>query len=224
MTKNINQEPTYIEDYHDFLDETEQSKLGLMSNGTWDLDPRRLGIMLSRYKFVSKMLSGHKKTVEIGCGDAFGSRVVRQEVKELTVADIEPRFIEDIIKRNSVKWPLIPVVHDILEKPFENTFDSAYSLDVLEHIPAKFEDAFINNIKLSLNNDGVVILGMPSLESQQYASPASKAGHINCKSGHEFKALCDKHFKHVFLFSMNDEVVHTGFYPMAHYLLALCVK
>jgi hypothetical protein len=24
------------------------------------------------------------------------------------------------------------------------------------------------------------------------------------------------------VFSMNDEVVHTGFYPMAHYLLAVC--
>jgi hypothetical protein len=24
------------------------------------------------------------------------------------------------------------------------------------------------------------------------------------------------------LFSMNDETVHTGFYPMAHYLIALC--
>ena len=23
-------------------------------------------------------------------------------------------------------------------------------------------------------------------------------------------------------FSMNDEVVHTGFYPMAHYFFALC--
>ncbi len=28
---------------------------------------------------------------------------------------------------------------------------------------------------------------------------------------------------YVFLFSMNDEVVHTGFSKMAHYLLALCV-
>lgn len=24
-----------------------------------------------------------------------------------------------------------------------------------------------------------------------------------------------------FLFSMNDEVVHTGYYPMAHYLIAV---
>jgi hypothetical protein len=28
-------------------------------------------------------------------------------------------------------------------------------------------------------------------------------------------------FHNVFVFSMNDEVVHTGYSPMAHYLLAL---
>ncbi|MCA6302689.1 MAG: hypothetical protein IM629_12150, partial [Phenylobacterium sp.] len=30
-----------------------------------------------------------------------------------------------------------------------------------------------------------------------------------------------KFFSNVFLFSMNDEVVHTGFAPMAHYLFAI---
>jgi hypothetical protein len=27
-----------------------------------------------------------------------------------------------------------------------------------------------------------------------------------------------------FLFSMNDEVVHTGFAPVAHYLFAVCCQ
>lgn len=35
----------------------------------------------------------------------------------------------------------------------------------------------------------------------------SKAGHINCKTGKNFKESLKKHFNHVFLFSMNDEVV-----------------
>ena len=30
------------------------------------------------------------------------------------------------------------------------------------------------------------------------------------------------HFHNVFIFSMNDEVVHTGFAPMPHYYFALC--
>lgn len=67
-----------------------------------------------------------------------------------------------------------------------------------------------------------MIIGMPSHESQAYASPQSKAGHVNCKSGKDLKALMRHYFNQVFLFSMNDEVVHTGFYPMAHYLIAVC--
>ena len=39
----------------------------------------------------------------------------------------------------------------------------------------------------------------------------------------EFKRFMQRYFHNVFLFSMNDEVVHTGFYPMAHYLIALGV-
>ena len=31
-----------------------------------------------------------------------------------------------------------------------------------------------------------------------------------------------KFFHTVFMFSMNDEVVHTGYHKMAHYILAVC--
>ena len=69
-----------------------------------------------------------------------------------------------------------------------------------------------------------MLTGMPSLESQTYASPQSKKGHVNCKSGNEFKQLFKKYFHNVFLFSMNDEVVHTGYNKMAHYLMLLCTN
>jgi hypothetical protein len=65
---------------------------------------------------------------------------------------------------------------------------------------------------------------MPSIQSQPYASPLSKAGHVNCKDAPDFRALLSNFFHHVFIFSMNDEVVHTGFYPMANYLIAVCCE
>ena len=34
------------------------------------------------------------------------------------------------------------------------------------------------------------------------------------------KRLMVRYFHDVFIFSMNDEVVHTGYHKMAHYLLA----
>lgn len=39
---------------------------------------------------------------------------------------------------------------------------------------------------------------------------------MNCKSAPNLKALMQEYFHNVFMFSMNDEVVHTGFHKMAH--------
>jgi len=198
------------------------AKLGLMNSAVWHQDPKRLVFTLSRYKFVAKMLSGKDSVAEIGCGDGFGARIVKPEVNKLTITDYDPYFIERFPEIASGVWPIEAKTHDILQNPLADTFDAIYSLDVLEHIPAEKEDKFIENIIKSLKPNGAVIIGMPSLESQEYASPASKEGHINCKSGQDLKLLMESYFNHVFLFSMNDEVVHTGFSKMAHYLLALC--
>ena len=196
--------------------------LGVMNNQVWHDDPRRLVFTLARYKFVSKLVSGKQRALEVGCGDAFASRIVKQEVRELTVIDFDPLFVDDIRSRADPDWPMTSAVHDMLAAPFPGTFDAIYSLDVLEHIARENEERFLANTVHSLSPHGVLIVGMPSLESQAHASPQSKEGHVNCKSGKDFKALMERFFHNVFLFSMNDEVVHTGFYPMAHYLLAVC--
>ena len=197
-------------------------KIGLMNSAVWHEDPKRLVFTLSRYKFVSKMLRGKNRVAEIGCGDGFGARIVKQEVGQLTITDYDSYFIkrfEDIV---SEEYPISAVEHNILEGPLGQKFDAIYSLDVLEHIPINHEDVFVRNIINSLGSNGIVILGMPSIESQTYASPASKEGHINCKTGKDLKLFLEKYFHNVLLFSMNDEVVHTGFEKMAHYLFVIC--
>jgi hypothetical protein len=200
------------------------TSLGLMTNQVWEDDPRRLTFLLARYKFVSKMLSGKKFVGEVGCGDAFGTRIVMQSTEKVVTYDFDPLFVEDIRQRRSERWPVETHFHDILEAPLPNKHDGLYSLDVIEHIRRVEEHIFLNNLTGSLTDDGVLIIGSPSLESQSYASPPSKEGHVNCKSGEELKALLKNYFENVFLFSMNDEVVHTGFAPMAHYLFAVCCQ
>ena len=169
------------------------------------------------------MLSGKKKVLEVGCGDAFGTRLVLQEVESLCAIDFDPIFIKDVKSRMKKGWHFQCKVHDILTSPVRESFDAAYALDVLEHISKKKEKTFISNMAHSLGKQGILIVGTPSRQSQLYASSASRAGHINCKDAVELKSLLERYFHHVFIFSMNDEVVHTGFYPLAHYLLALCV-
>jgi SAM-dependent methyltransferase len=195
--------------------------LGLMTNQVWEDDPRHLVFTLARYKFVSKMLSGRKHALEVGCADAFCTRVVLQEVEKITATDFDQTFVDDVNRRMDPNWHFECRQHDLLAGPISGQFDAAYAMDVIEHIPASQEDTFVGNIVRSLTPDGVLILGSPSLESQAYASPPSKEGHINCKSGKALKALMERFFHNVFLFSMNDELVHTGFVPMAHYLIAI---
>ena len=206
------------------LSETDRGleKIGLMNSLTWHEDPKRLVFTLSRYKFVAKILSGKNSVAEIGCGDGFGSRIVKQDVNQLIITDYDPYFIKKFEDIASEEWPISAVEHNILEGPLGQKFDAIYSLDVLEHISTNHEDVFVKNIINSLGSNGIVILGIPSIESQTYASPASKEGHINCKTGKDLKLFLEKYFYNVFLFSMNDEVVHTGFQKMAHYLLVLC--
>jgi 2-polyprenyl-3-methyl-5-hydroxy-6-metoxy-1,4-benzoquinol methylase len=198
------------------------ARFGLMSNLVWHDDPKRLVFLLSRYKFVAKMLSGKKNVLEIGCGDGFGSRIVVQEVGKLTVVDFDPLFIQDGRENMDPDWSYDFIVLDPTENDIPGQYDAAYSLDVIEHIKKEREHAFLQNIVQSLTENGVLIIGTPSLQSQKYASLPSLEGHINCKDHKELKDLLLGYFHNVFLFSMNDEVVHTGFYPMAHYLLAVC--
>lgn len=219
------------EPQYQFLLELERNEglqtLGLMSSQVWRDDPRRLLFVLARYKFVAKMFSGLGKVLEVGCADAFGARLVRQEVPQVVATDFDPVFIErNIAHQNAqpadLRWRIEFQVHDMLRAPLAGDFDGAYAIDVIEHIPQQDEAQFIGNMVRSLKPEGVCIIGSPSLQSQAYASAPSKAGHVNCKDGPGLKALMAKFFHSVFVFSMNDEVIHTGFYPMAHYLFALC--
>ena len=213
-------EPQY-EVCFDVLRTAGRASFGLMSNQVWHEDPKRLVFLLARYKFVAKMFSGLSRVLEVGCADAFGTRVVRQEVPHVTAVDFDPLFIDDVKQRFDARWPIEARVHDMLAGPVAGGFDGAYALDVLEHIPAAEEDRFVGNMAASLQEHGAIILGMPSLQSQVYASPPSRAGHVNCKDGKGLKETVQRFFHNVFIFSMNDEVVHTGFHAMAHYLIAL---
>ncbi len=193
--------------------------VGGMTADYWERDPKRLAFVLARYKFVARMIEGKGRVLEVGCADGFGSRIVRQHVGELVAIDIDRASIAEAVANDGARWPVDFRTIDIMEGPMPG-FDAVYCLDVLEHIATADEDAFLLNLRRSAP---VAVVGSPSLESQAYASELSRAGHVNCKTGHDFKAALGRYWNHVFLFGMNDETLHTGFAPMAHYRMALCV-
>ncbi len=202
------------EDYGEFV-------LGKNTTRILHEDPKLLLFTLARYKFVSKMLNGCGAVLEVGCQEGFGAMLVSKVVKRLHAVDFYVPYIASCNRRIRAT-NIVFEARDMLDGPIDGPFDGAYALDVLEHIQPQAEDLFMGNIVRSMGTYGTLILGMPSRESQCYASEASRAGHVNCKSGPELASFAGKYFLNVFSFSMNDEVLHTGFYAMSHYLFVVC--
>ncbi len=199
--------------------------LGPWSSHSWRDDPKHIGFTLARYKFCAKMLHGKKEVLEIGCGDAFGTPIILESARRIHAVDFEPLIVADARARYRKEGmgPITFSVEDLTVRPVPGSFDAVYSLDVLEHIPQRKESRFMNNIVASLKPDAVCILGTPNKEARRFASKASQEGHVNLKTAQTLRMLLMRYFKNALIFSMNDEIVHTGYYPMAHYLLGMGV-
>ena len=186
-------------------------------------DPRAICFIASRYKFVSKMLADVDIALEVGCGDAFGGAIVAQTVKRLICTDIDPETLEANRDRCRFFSNMQFAFHDFREAPYPERVRAIYLVDVIEHIFASEEPRFMRNLVGTLNADGFILIGTPNDTAQQYASIHSREGHVNTKTHAALRQLGAVYFRNVFMFSMNDEVVHTGFGPMAHYLWMLGV-
>ncbi len=200
----------------------------VMGNNTSSVflsDPKLLGNTISKYKFAGKMLENKAKVLEVGCMEGFGSIVLEKFVKSLYAIDFYKPHLKEI-ECSNYKSQVTFGSADFLDRNilFGGNFNGIVSFDVLEHIDPNQENYFFESMLINLHKAGICIVGMPSVESQIYAQKANKRAHINCKSGVDFRQLCEKFFSNVFLFSMNDEVVHTGFSKMAHYLICICVN
>jgi 2-polyprenyl-3-methyl-5-hydroxy-6-metoxy-1,4-benzoquinol methylase len=201
-----------------------QMQLGTMRAFDWHHDSKRLAFTASRYKFVAKMLCEFSKVLEIGSGDAFFSKIVADVVDEFHVTDFNSKFVTESTELYKENTKIKVYKFNPLEHLMQEQFNAIFMLDVLEHIESSDEDKLFECVKQMLVNHGVFIAGTPSLESQIYASEGSKKGHVNCQSGEGLRNKFKKHFQNVFSFSMNDEVVHTGFSKMSHYLILIGIS
>jgi len=198
--------------------------MGPYASYTWRRDPKHLFFSMARYKFCARILAGKENILEIGCGDAFGMPIMLQSVNKVHGIDIEPLIIELNKKLNEHPNRCRFETLDITQKAVKQKYDGAVCLDVIEHIAKNKERLFMSNIVSALKKNAVLIMGTPNIEAHKWASVNSREGHINLKSAESLKELLRSSFKNVFLFSMNDEIVHTGFYPMAHYFMGIGIK
>lgn len=183
--------------------------------------PRRLLHLLSYYKFAAKMIGPGKRVMDIGCSEGFGTILLAEHAEHCVGVDVDADAIA-VANATLASDKLEFIVADVLQQGL-GRFAAAVSLDVIEHIYQENEDAFVAAVAGSLEADGIFVIGTPNVTADRYANEHSRRGHVNMFDAERLRALGLRHFHNVFSFSANDEIVHTGFSPMAHYLLALCV-
>jgi 2-polyprenyl-3-methyl-5-hydroxy-6-metoxy-1,4-benzoquinol methylase len=181
-------------------------------------DPKHMCFVLARYKFCAKMLHGKKSVMEIGAGDGFGLPIMAQAISKVYAIDWDARLVEGNARRLAHLKNVTYQHVDVNETAPAIRVEAAFMIDVIEHVDPAREGTFLENIVRCLAPNGVLIMGTPNITASAYASPPSRAGHINLKSMDTLRALTERYFENVFMFGMNDEVVHTGYAPMCHYI------
>lgn len=186
-------------------------------------DPKHLCFVLARYKFCAKLLQGKKTIMEIGPGDCFGLPMLAQVAEHVYAVDWDERLLEGSARRLAHLENVTYRHLDLNETPTDFAVDAAIMVDVIEHIEPEREAKFMEHVVGALPANGVLVTGTPNLAASQYASEQSKIQHINLKSMDSLRTLMGRYFENVFTFGQNDEVVHTGYAPMCHYIWTLAV-
>ncbi len=209
------------------------SKEKVFSKKTTGLIMNSLEAMLhfmARYKFVVKMLANreHLRVVDLGCCDGIGDLMIRQSCScdYILGVDFDDEFIS--WAQDNISDSVLHFLNaDFLSMNNEGGYipdgnaDCVLAIDVIEHIASELEDTFMKVICESINNNGFAIIGTPNITMFPYASPWNKKGHINNYDQKRLYELLNNYFNNVFIFGMNDEVLHTGFYPFSCYIMAL---
>jgi len=205
-----------------FLGKTKSFILGQNTGTILQTDPKIILFTLSKYKFASKLFCGFKSVLDLGCMEGLGSLLLAKTCVNVLGMDFYKTHIENAKRMLGNEKNISFVGADFLECKMNEEFDGVVCFDVLEHIDRFQEERFLTNCCRCLRKHGSLLIGFPSLESQIYASPYNREAHINCKTQAQGLKLLQKFFHVIYPFSMNDEIIHTGFAKMSHYFIYLC--
>lgn len=198
-----------------------QANLGLTYSYLILNSPRTMLFTYSRYKFAARLLGEEPKrsVLELGCCEGVGTLTLSEKGHNVTAIDFDEesiRWAQKNLNGKNIEF----ICDDFLGKKY-GEYDAAISLDVIEHIYKRDETKFFRTLTENLKEDGFCVIGTPNVSTEKYSSKTSKAGHVNLYSPERLRDTAREHFKNVFMFGMNDEVVHTGFYPMCQYIICL---
>lgn len=188
-------------------------------------NPLMTAVKLARFKFPARMLGAKDDVLDLGCGRGYGTYFYASMTQGRVIG---VDFFSDIAAvREQITRPNLQFLEDDLRLPspqlLEMKHDAILSVDVIEHFSRDDGSALIENFSKTLNPGGMMILGTPNRRSAEWRSEQSKKVHIHEYEPEELRALCDTYFRRTFQFSMNDEIIHTGFSKLAWFFYIVAV-
>ncbi|MBM3208263.1 MAG: class I SAM-dependent methyltransferase [Chlamydiae bacterium] len=207
----------------DYMDGQKEIRFGRYVSYWYLKTPGRFLHHMSYYKFAAKLIGNGKKVLDIGCNEGTGTYLLSKECGYAKGVDFDEEAIQSA-KNNYESENICFSSENVLETQTNQQWDAVVNFDVIEHIFPENSDDFIKSMADSIKPEGMVVIGTPSLISQEFASEISKKGHVNIYSHERLEAQMRKFFDIVFIFAANDEVVHTGYLPLAHYFIAVGCK
>ena len=117
---------------------------------------------------------------------------------------------------------------DILNSPpselLQENITAVTMIDVIEHFYRPDGENIIQTYSNLLSSNRIMIIGTPNRYSGNYRSTKSKESHFYEYEPEELQELCQKYFGRTLMFSMNDEIIHTGFNKLAWFIYIIALK
>lgn len=187
-------------------------------------NPLMATVKLARFKFVAKMLSKEDRLLDLGCGNGFSSYYYSHFCKSVYGVDIQEQAIDNwkIFANNNISFSLGDILDDDI---YKRDVEAITCVDVIEHFSLSNGEKIIKNSAQCLKNKkgGQLIIGTPSKFSNPYRAAHNKERHLHEYEPNELQKICSKYFSRTLQFSMNDEVVHTGFNKLAWFFYIICI-
>lgn len=180
----------------------------------------QLLIKLARYKFAARLIKPTDDVLEVGSGIGWGAFFLAQHCARVTGLEIKEHDHGAAVAMNR-RENVVFLLQSLFDYHRPQSHDVVVSLDVLEHFNEQDGHKFVAEIAQLVKDDGMVILGSPSIYSYPHQGPYSQAAHIKCYDQAEKIAMVETYFRRAIPFSMNDEIVHTGHRKMAWYNFAV---
>lgn len=152
-----------------------------------------------RYIFSSRFC-GHKKVLDIACGEGYGTAFLSAQASHITGVDVSPEAITHAHAKygnQRVQFVQAPAS----QLPFEKgSFDTIVSFETLEHLNKEDQQLFMAEAVRVLHKTGLLLISTPNKkvysDDAQYANPYHLAEFYRS----EFEAFLKTYFRHVLLF------------------------